>query len=209
VRANPDNAMFRAQRQIAAPELPTPRLKLELLQLAVERLTEAGYQYIGMDHFALPTDDLARAQNDGDLHRNFMGYTTCAESDLAGIGVSAISHIGDSYSQNPRALPAWQAAVDAGRLPVWRGAWLDEDDVIRAAVIQELMCLGSVDVPRLEHRHGICFEEYFGDALARLRPLVEDGLVTVSEECVAATPPGRLLLRIIAMCFDRFQTLQS
>lgn len=201
--------MFRAQRQIAAADLPTPQLKLALLQLAVERLTEAGYEYIGMDHFALPTDDLVRAQSDGDLHRNFMGYTTCAESDLVGLGVSAISHIGDSYSQNPRVLPAWQAALDAGRLPVWRGAWLDDDDVIRAGVIQELMCLGSVDIPRLEHRHGIRFAEYFSDALARLRPLMEDGLATVSKQRVAATPTGRLLLRIIAMCFDRYQTPQG
>jgi oxygen-independent coproporphyrinogen-3 oxidase len=202
-------AMFPAQRQIAVADLPTPRLKLELLQLAVTRLTEAGYRYIGMDHFALPTDDLVRAQDSGDLHRNFMGYTTCAESDLVGIGVSAISHIGASYSQNPRALPAWQAAVDEGRLPVWRGAWLDDDDCIRAGVIQELMCLGSVDIPRLEHRHAIRFEEYFSDALLRLRPLVEDGLATVTGRCVSATPPGRLLLRIIAMCFDRYQTMPS
>ena len=196
--------MFRAQRQIASADLPSPEAKLELLQLAVSTLTDAGYRYIGMDHFALPTDDLARAQQNGDLHRNFMGYTTCADSDLLGLGVSAISHVGNSYSQSPRALPAWQAAIDAGRLPVWRGVWLDDDDVIRSDLIQELMCLGSIDIKRLEHRYGVRFDEYFGDALVRLRPLVQDGLATVSGECIAATPPGRLLLRIIAMCFDRY-----
>jgi oxygen-independent coproporphyrinogen-3 oxidase len=201
--------MFRPQHQIVAAELPPPRIKLELLQLAVSRLTAAGYRYIGMDHFALPADDLSRSQARGDLHRNFMGYTTCAASDLVGFGVSAISHVGDSYSQNPRALLAWQAAIDAGRLPVWRGVWLNDDDQIRADLIQQLMCHGCVDTQLLEHRYCIRFDEYFADALARLRPLVDDGLATVSGQFVAATSRGRLLLRIIAMCFDRYHVPQQ
>ncbi len=170
------------------------------------RLTAAGYLYIGMDHFALPTDELAHAQESGDLHRNFMGYTTRAESDLLGFGVSAISHIGDSYSQNPRELAAWQAAIDAGRLPVWRGLWLDDDDRVRADLIQQLMCGATIDTEALERRHQIRFHEYFATSLARLGPLVRDGLVTVTEQRVAATSRGRLLLRIIAMCFDRYLT---
>src|SRR5690606_14754649 len=132
--------MFRAQRHIRAEDLPTPEVKLALLQRAIERLGQAGYVYIGMDHFALPEDDLARAQARGGLHRNFMGYTTCADSDLLGLGVSAISHIGNSFSQNPRDLQSWEQAIDAGRLPVWRGMHMDDDDVLRADVIQQLMC---------------------------------------------------------------------
>jgi oxygen-independent coproporphyrinogen-3 oxidase len=136
--------MFRAQRQIVDAELPDAELKLALLGLAVERLSSAGYQYIGMDHFALPDEDLARAQRHGDLHRNFMGYTTHADTDLIGIGVSAISRIGDSYSQNPRELPQWEQAIDAGHVPVWRGLTLDADDQLRAELIQALMCSGMI-----------------------------------------------------------------
>ena len=200
---------FRPQRQIASAELPPSRLKLELLQLAVTHLTAAGYLYIGMDHFALPTDELACAQESGDLHRNFMGYTTRAASDLLGFGLSAISHIGDSYSQNPRTLAAWQTAVDAGQLPVWRGLWLDDDDRVRADLIQQLMCGGAIDTEALERRHHIRFEDYFAASLARLGPLIDDGLVAVTERRVTATSRGRLLLRIIAMCFDRYLTQRT
>jgi oxygen-independent coproporphyrinogen-3 oxidase len=196
--------LFRAQKQIPDAMLPTPEAKLALLQLAIERLTAAGYAYIGMDHFALPGDELARARADGTLHRNFMGYTTHADTDLVGLGVSAISHVGDSYSQNPRDLPAWEAAIDAGRLPTWRGMALDADDRLRADLIQQLMCHGAIDVPALEARHGIAFASYFAAELRRLPPLVADGLVEVSPRAIRATSRGRLLLRIIAACFDRY-----
>jgi len=132
--------LFKPQRQLNADDLPDAETKLSLLQLAITKLTAAGYLYIGMDHFALPDDDLAIAQARGGLHRNFMGYTTHADSDLIGLGVSAISHIGDSFSQNPRDLPSWQIALDEGRLPVFRGMRLDEDDQLRADLIQALMC---------------------------------------------------------------------
>ena len=132
--------LFKAQRQIDEADLPAPEDKLALLALAIERLTAAGYVYVGMDHFALPDDDLARAQSRGDLHRNFMGYTTHANCDLVGLGVSSISHIGATYSQNPRELPAWEAAIDAGRLPVWRGLRLDADDLL-----QRMQAVGSRD----------------------------------------------------------------
>jgi oxygen-independent coproporphyrinogen-3 oxidase len=196
--------MFKAQRQIADADLPTPDAKLALLQLAIEKLTAAGYAYIGMDHFALPGDELALAQARGDLHRNFMGYTTHADTDLLGLGVSAISHIGDTYSQNPRDLPSWQAAIDDGRLPVCRGMALDKDDVLRADLIQQLMCRGEIDIAALEDRHGIHFLAYFEDDLRRMLPLAADGLVEVSETHVRATPRGRLLLRCIAACFDAY-----
>ena len=196
--------LFKAQKQIEEADLPDAATKLGLLQLAIEKLTAAGYVYIGMDHFALPDDDLARAQERGSLHRNFMGYTTHADSDLVGLGVSAISHIGDSFSQNPRDLPSWQIALDEGRLPVFRGMSLEEDDVLRADLIQQLMCQGEIPVAALERRHAIDFGEYFADAIARLQPMVEDGLVRIEPDRITATTQGRLLLRNIAMCFDRY-----
>ncbi len=196
--------LFRPQRQIEAADLPDAATKLALLRLAIEKLTAAGYVYIGMDHFALPDDDLAQAQARGGLHRNFMGYTTHAESDLVGLGVSAISHIGPSFSQNPRDLGSWEQAIDQGRLPVWRGMRLEEDDVIRADVIQQLMCHGTLDYRDLGRRHVIEFTTYFADALQRLRPLQDDGLVELRPDGLQATSRGRMLLRIIAMCFDRY-----
>lgn len=196
--------LFKPQRQIRAEDLPSADLKLDLLRLAIERLTAAGYVYIGMDHFALPDDELALAQSRGGLHRNFMGYTTHADCDLVGFGVSAISHIGDSYSQNPRDLAGWEEAIDAPRLPVWRGLRLSADDQLRADVIQRLMCQGEVPVDAIERAHGIDFAQYFADSLRRLQPLQEDGLVWIEPERIVATPEGRLLLRVIAMCFDGY-----
>ncbi len=196
--------LFKPQQQIHAVDLPDPQRKLALLQLAITRLIAAGYSYIGMDHFALPDDDLAIAQAHGSLHRNFMGYTTHADSDLIGLGVSAISHVGDSFSQNPRDLASWQAALDDGRLPVFRGMQLTRDDQLRADLIQSLMCQGEIPVDALERRHSIEFVNYFGDALRQLEPLERDGLVRVESGRIAATPRGRLLLRNIAMCFDGY-----
>jgi oxygen-independent coproporphyrinogen-3 oxidase len=196
--------MFKAQRQIDAAQLPNPGDKLALLQLAIAKLTAAGYLYIGMDHFALPQDELARAQAAGTLQRNFMGYTTHAECDLLGIGMSAISHIGNSFSQNPRELPRWQAAVSAGQLPAWRGRHLDADDILRAEIIQRLMCLGRIDIAAVETRFDIDFASYFAADLARLQPLIEDGLAQCDATHVAVTDRGRLLVRLLAMCFDRY-----
>jgi oxygen-independent coproporphyrinogen-3 oxidase len=196
--------MFKAQKQIEAADLPTPEAKLALLQLAIDKLGAAGYVYIGMDHFALPDDDLAQAQARGGLHRNFMGYTTHADSDLIGLGVSAISHIGDSFSQNPRDLVSWQAALDAGRLPVFRGMKLSEDDQLRADLIQSLMCQGEIPIAALERRYAIDFQTYFAHALQKLQPLLADGLVRIDPGLIKVTTPGRLLLRNIAMCFDRY-----
>ena len=196
--------MFKGQRQIDAADLPSTEDKLALLQLAIEKLTGAGYIYIGMDHFALPDDDLAQAQARGGLHRNFMGYTTHADSDLIGLGVSAISHIGESFAQNPRDLPSWQAAIDNGHLPVFRGMQLSEDDQLRADLIQQLMCQGEIPIGALERRYGIDFDSYFAPALLRMQPLVDDGLVRREPGRIAASAQGRLFLRNIAMCFDRY-----
>jgi oxygen-independent coproporphyrinogen-3 oxidase len=196
--------MFKAQRQIVPAELPSAAERVELLSRAIEKLTAAGYLHIGLDHFALPEDELSVALNSGSLHRNFMGYTTHADCDLIGLGVSAISHIGDSFSQNYRNLTDWEVAVDQGRLPLWRGIELKEDDVIRADVIQQIMCRGEIDRARIENRYDLVFDEYFADALPGLSALVDDGLVTFEGTRIAATSRGRLLLRMIAMCFDRY-----
>jgi oxygen-independent coproporphyrinogen-3 oxidase len=214
IRARPDRVavygyahlpqLFKAQRQLDAAALPDAETRLALLRLAIGELGGAGYRYIGLDHFALPGDDLALARARGDLHRNFMGYTTHANCDLLGLGVSAISHVDDSFSQNHRDLKHWEEALDAGRLPIWRGLAASFDDIVRADVIQQIMCQGAVDVRAVQDRHGISFAEYFSAALAKLAPLEADGLVTADARVIRATDRGQLLLRLIAMCFDRY-----
>jgi oxygen-independent coproporphyrinogen-3 oxidase len=177
---------------------------VQLLSLAINLLKRAGYRYIGMDHFALPEDELVRAQETGSLQRNFMGYTTHGGSDLLGLGVSSISHLGGSYSQNPRDLEAWEAAVDAARLPVWRGLELDADDSIRADVISQIMCQGDLDIAAIENRYGIDFWAYFSEARGQLAQLETDGLVWICASRLVASEQGRYLLRVIAGCFDRY-----
>ena len=202
----PSPDLLKPQRQFETVDLPSAELKLGLLRLAIEKLSAAGYRHVGMDQFALPEDSLVRARASGTLHRNLMGYTTHADCDLVGFGVGAISHIGDSFSQSLRDLPGWEHALDEGRLPIWRGIALDADDVLRADAIQQLMCLGEIDVSGLESRYDVEFARYFSDALEKLRPLAADGLVTVEPGRIAATRRGRLLMRIIVMCFDRYLT---
>lgn len=196
--------LFRAQRQIKNEDLCPSHTKLALLALAVEKLSAAGYRYVGMDHFALPEDELCVALDAGSLHRNFMGYTTHAGCDLLGLGVSAISQIGDSFSQNHRDLGVYQRQIDEHRMPLWRGIRLSQDDLLRGSVIQDLMCQGEIDVASVEARFKINFPTYFADALSSLVPLAADGLVEVDSEYVRATPRGRLLLRLIAACFDAY-----
>lgn len=196
--------LFKPQRQLNAYDLPSADTKIALLQLAIGKLVDAGYLYIGMDHFALPDDELALAQARGGLHRNFMGYTTHAESDLIGFGVSSISHIGESFSQNPRTLPEWEIALDEGTLPVWRGLSMTDDDVLRGEVIQQLMCQGVIAKSRYKRRFDIDFDEYFAEALERMQPLASERLVTLHEDAIRVTSRGRYLLRVIAMCFDAY-----
>lgn len=196
--------MFKVQRQIKAEELPDAELKLELLALTIRRLTDAGYVYIGMDHFALPDDELAVAQREGSLQRNFQGYSTQAELDLVALGVSGIGLIGDAYAQNTRILDQYSELIDAGRLPVVRGARLSSDDRLRRALIQAIMCQGRVDIPALERTHGIAFNDYFAAELTRLLPLAEDGLLSIAPDALEVSPRGRLFLRNIAMVFDAY-----
>jgi oxygen-independent coproporphyrinogen-3 oxidase len=196
--------VFKAQQHIDSAALPGPELRLQLLALAIEELSLSGYRYIGMDHFALPEDELVRSQEARTLQRNFMGYTTHADCDLIGLGVSAISHIGESFSQNFRDLRTWEESVAAGRLPIWRGLALNTDDRVRGALIGKLMCHDFVDIGAIETHYGIKFGTYFSEALEQLKPHVKDGLLTLDAEGIAVTARGRLLVRSIAMCFDRY-----
>ena len=193
---------FKAQRQIDKYELPDAATRLTLLQQSVAMLTAAGYVHIGVDHFALPGDDLSQALAAGTLQRNFQGYSTHAACDLVGFGMSAISHVGNSFSQNAKDLTGYYAALDNGRLPVTRGLWLGEDDLVRAELIQRLMCTGTLDIALFEARHLVDFATYFRQSLDRLKLLEADGLVTCSPEWITVTARGQFLLRNIAQCFD-------
>jgi oxygen-independent coproporphyrinogen-3 oxidase len=195
---------FKAQRRINADDLPSPAAKLRLLAQTVERLTGAGYRYIGMDHFALPDDELSRALDTGGLQRNFQGYSTHAHCDLIGIGMSSIGEVGDVYVQNQRALPLYQDALNRGELAIDRGLVMDADDRLRREVISKIMCQGAVDFSSVEERFQIRFGRYFAASLARLAPLIADGLVQISNRRLDVTPSGRYLLRSIAMCFDAY-----
>jgi oxygen-independent coproporphyrinogen III oxidase len=194
---------FKAQRQIAAHDLPAPAAKLELLGLAIRALTAAGYRYIGMDHFALPSDPLARALDAGTLRRNFQGYSTHGQCDLVGLGMSAISQVGGCYAQNARDLADYYRRIGEGRLATVRGLSLDADDILRAKLIQSVMCRNRLDFAAIEDRFGIDFAAHFGAELARLQTLARDGLIELDDRGFTVTPRGRLLLRVVAMVFDR------
>ena len=197
-------ALFAAQRKIKEADLPDAQQKLVILQQTIETLTQQGYQFIGMDHFARPQDELAVAQRNGELHRNFQVYTTQGDSDLLGMGVSAISMIGDCYAQNQKELKAWYASVEEQGHGLWRGLALTDDDCLRRDVIKTLICNFSLDYPRIEKQWSIRFENYFAEDLALLAPLVADGLVERSERGLQVTARGRLLIRNICMCFDLY-----
>jgi oxygen-independent coproporphyrinogen-3 oxidase len=195
--------LFKAQRQIVADELPAAETKLAILATAIEKLTQAGYVYIGMDHFAKPNDELAVALAEGKLHRNFQGYSTRPDCDLIAFGMSAIGKVGPTYVQNVKTLDAYYGALDEGRLPVYRGYALTDDDVLRREIIRRLMCEFRLDVGALEALHGFRFAERFALELTALAPLAADGLVTLSPASIDVTPRGRMLVRIVAMVFDR------
>ena len=194
--------IFRSQRLIRECQLPSPGQKLELMEQTVRMLGDAGYVYIGMDHFALPDDELCKAQQSGNLHRNFQGYSTHSECDLVGLGVSAIGKIGDSFTQNLKDIRAWEAALGSESLPVWRGLALTPEDLLRKAVIESIMCHGMVDFEALGARFGVEFDQHFALELNSLEGLAADGLLNMDDDGFAVTPEGRLLLRAVAMVFD-------
>ncbi len=196
--------LFKPQRRIAEPDLPTAETRLDILVQAIRMLTLAGYVYIGMDHFAKPDDELAQAQRRGHLHRNFQGYSTRAECDLVALGISAISSLPTAYCQNLKTLDEYYDALDHGILPVLRGIELSADDLVRRAVIQALMCHFQLSIKAIEIAYLIDFRRYFAEELAQLAEYRDLGLVTLDDEWIAVTPRGRLMVRVICMVFDRY-----
>ena len=196
---------FKPQRRIDADQLPPPQTKLDILQATGERLAAAGYVYIGMDHFAKPDDELARAQREGTLYRNFQGYSTHADCDLLGLGVTSIGKVDNSYAQNRRELEEYYADIDAGRLPVFRGIELSRDDEIRRDTITKLICNFSLTYADVATRWGIDFGAYFAADLARVKPMEADGLLEMDAQGIRVLPRGRLLIRNICMAFDAYR----
>lgn len=196
--------LFKTQRQIDTASLPAPGEKLAILQHTIERLTGAGYVYIGMDHFARPDDELAVAQREGSLYRNFQGYSTHADCDLVAMGITAIGMVGDSYSQNVKTLDEYSARLDGGRLPVFRGIVLSEDDKLRRAVITQLICHFELNFARIEQAFNIRFREYFAAELEEYKAMQADGLLDVHAHSLAVRPAGKLLIRNICMVFDTY-----
>ena len=175
-----------------------------MLARAVDTLTEAGYVYIGMDHFALPDDPLAVAKREGRLHRDFQGYSTQPDGDLVALGVSAIGRIGATYSQNAKTIEAYYDLLDQEHLPVVRGLALSRDDVLRRAVIMALMCRGHVNFDAMGEAHRVDFRHYFVTEFAALGPLAAQGLVRMTDHDIDVTPQGWFVVRAIAMVFDRY-----
>ena len=196
--------LFKPQRRILPADMPTAETKMQLLQLGIRRLTEAGYVYIGMDHFAKPSDELTIAQREGRLHRNFQGYSTHAECDLLAFGVSAIGKIGPVYAQNVKPLDDYYAALDRDELPVLRGVVLSDDDLLRRQIIQALMCQFELSMTGIAAMHSIDFAHYFAEELKDLREMEQAGLVEVDAARIRILPAGRLLVRVVAMVFDRY-----
>lgn len=195
---------FLSQRAIDRLTLPTAEQKIRMLALITDRLTAAGYVYIGMDHFVKPDDSLALAQRDGRLARNFQGYTIAKAQDLVGLGVSSISSFDRVYAQNATDLEAYYAALDDNHLPVAKGVVLTEEDVLRRAIIQEILCQRSLDIVALQHKYAIDFHSHFAASLAALRDMEADGLLQVTPEAITVTGKGYPFLRNICMAFDEY-----
>jgi len=193
-----------AQRRIAESDLPSAEERLQIFMMSMRGLLDAGYVYVGLDHFAKPQDELARALSNNSLHRNFQGYTTRAGCDLLGIGVSSISKIGDCYSQSVRTLEEYYNQLDAGQLPLERGFALNADDVLRRRVIMDLMCNKPVDFVAIRSEHGIDFETYFANEISLIRPFHNEGLINIDQSSIQVLPKGRLFVRGVAMVFDHY-----
>ncbi len=200
---------FAAQIKIKNEMLPAPEIKLEILQKTIETLGQAGYKFIGMDHFAKPNDELAIAQENGVLHRNFQGYTTQEDADLLGMGVSAISLLGDSYAQNHKELKQYYAEVEMRGIALHKGLTMTKDDCLRRDVIKALICNFKLDYATFEQQYNIEFKRYFAEDLDLLAPLAQDGLLAITDTGLTVSPQGRLLIRNICMCFDIYSRQQA
>ena len=195
---------FKPQRRIAATQLPDAPARVAMLGSAMAGFIARGYVYIGMDHFALPSDSLAIARREGRLHRNFQGYSTQPDCDLIGLGVSAIGRIGNSYYQNAKLLPDYYAALEEDRFPAAKGLLLDRDDLVRREIIMALMCNGRVEFADIDRRHRIVMRKAFADEIGHLMPFVDDGFAIVDDQSIQVTPAGWYVVRAIAMVFDRY-----
>jgi len=196
--------MFKPQRRINEEELPSAEEKLNILQLCIDKLQDAGYVYIGMDHFAKESDDLVKAQQQGSLHRNFQGYSTNADCDMIAMGITAISRIGDNYGQNVRSIEEYESCLNENKIPVFRGIELEADDVLRREVINDLMCNNNLDIEKLEKKWRIKFKSYFKTSMEGLQQMADDGLLKIENTKLTITTSGRLLARSICMQFDRY-----
>src|SRR5699024_2415227 len=196
--------LFKTQKQINEADLPSADDKLDLLELTITAFTDAGYQYIGMDHFALPSDELAVALKEGTLQRNFQGYSTHAELDMLSLGVSSIGFLDDTYTQNSRDINEYQQTLAEGRLPIMRGSTLTQEDKLRRRVIQDIMCQGILRFKEVEDEFGIVFMEHFGKEIGEMTELMADALILLGADELRVTRKGRLFLRNIAMVFDEY-----
>jgi oxygen-independent coproporphyrinogen-3 oxidase len=196
--------MFKPQRRINEDELPSAEEKLNILQLCVDKLQDAGYAYIGMDHFAKETDSLVKAQREGSLQRNFQGYSTNANCDIVAMGITAIGRIGDNYSQNVRTIDEYENLLNEGTVPIFRGIELEDDDILRREIINQLMCNNKLDIRKIEKKWGIDFKTYFKSSLDNLQKMATDGLLEIEKSNLTITNTGRLLTRSICMQFDRY-----
>jgi oxygen-independent coproporphyrinogen III oxidase len=192
------------QKKLDRESLPSAEVKLELYLMAMDRFLGAGYEPIGMDHFALPEDELAVAAAEGRLYRNFMGYTVMPASDMLGLGISGIGEVRHGFFQNEKKLSTYYEALDAGRLPVARGYLLDTDDRIRQYVIQQIMCNFRIRKADVAERFGVDFDDYLAESLARLDDVRDAGFVELADDELRVTPPGRVFVRNVCMAFDRY-----
>lgn len=197
-------AMFKPQRRINETDLPLPTVKLEILRTTMEKLKQNGYVFIGMDHFAKPDDELALAQQNGTLYRNFQGYSTHADCDLVAMGITSIGKVGETYSQNVKTLEQYYEIVDSGKLPIFRGIELNGDDLLRREVITQLICHFRLDFSAIEKKFNIYFSDYFELELKELEAMDSDGLLQLSDNSIQVLPVGRLLIRNVCMVFDRY-----
>ncbi|PCI66875.1 MAG: oxygen-independent coproporphyrinogen III oxidase [Piscirickettsiaceae bacterium] len=197
-------SLFKVQRQINEADMPSAEVKLDILQLTIQRLIGAGYVYVGMDHFAKPTDELVIAQRHGKLYRNFQGYSTHSDCDLVGFGITSIGRVADSYVQNYKDLESYNSSLEQGKLPIFKGFTLNADDKLRRAIITQLICHFELDFKAIETTYAIIFNDYFSEQLEQLNVMQKDGLLDISSTSITVKPAGRLLIRNICMIFDRY-----
>ena len=196
--------LFKPQRRILESDMPTADLRLQILSMTINKLTEAGYVFIGMDHFAKPNDELAIAQREGRLHRNFQGYSTHSDCDMMSFGISSISKLGPLYYQNVKTLDEYYELLDRAMMPVYRGFELNADDIVRRSIIQSLMCHFELSMPAVEVTYGLDFMKYFARELDVLYEMEQGGLLRILDKRIIVLPAGRMLVRAISMVFDKF-----